>query len=135
MHRTMMAMLAAAMLAASPALAANYGVFRNPSGNVEVRLADCGRQLCGTIVSASAKAKADAAKAGQTNIIGMQLFRNLTPTPQPKGQPRRWDGQVYIPDKDRTVSGSAMLSGKTLSVKGCLLGDKLCKSQDWLRVK
>jgi uncharacterized protein (DUF2147 family) len=136
MHRTMMTMLlAAAFLVASPALAANYGVFRNPSGNVEVKLADCGKQLCGTIVSASAKAKADAAKAGQTNIIGMQLFRNLVPTPQPKGQPRRWDGQVYIPDKDRTVSGSAILSGKTLSVKGCLLGDKLCKSQDWLRVK
>jgi uncharacterized protein (DUF2147 family) len=132
MHKTMMAIL---LLTASPAVAATYGVFRNPSGNVEVRLADCGKQLCGTIVSASAKAKADAAKAGQTNIIGMQLFRNLTPTPQPKGQPRRWDGQVYIPDKDKTVSGSAILNGKTLSVKGCLLGDKLCKSQDWLRVK
>jgi uncharacterized protein (DUF2147 family) len=132
MHKTMMAIL---LLTASPAVAATYGVFRNPSGNVEVRLADCGKQLCGTIVSASAKAKADAAKAGQTNIIGMQLFRNLTPTPQPKGQPGRWDGQVYIPDKDKTVSGSAILNGKTLSVKGCLLGDKLCKSQDWLRVK
>ena len=125
------------LLAANPALAATYGVFRNPSGNVEVKLADCGRQLCGTIVTASAKAKAkaDAAKAGQANIIGMQLFRNLTPTPQPKGQPRRWDGEVYIPDKDRTVSGSATLSGKILSVKGCLLGDKLCKSQDWVRVR
>ena len=123
------------LLAANPALAATYGVFRNPSGNVEVKLADCGRQLCGTIVTASAKAKADAAKAGQANIIGMQLFRNLTPTPQPKGQPRRWDGEVYIPDKDRNVSGSATLSGKILSVKGCLLGDKLCKSQDWVRVR
>ena len=123
------------LLAANPALAATYGVFRNPSGNVEVKLADCGRQLCGTIIKASAKAKADAAKAGQANIIGMQLFRNLTPTPQPKGQPRRWDGEVYIPDKDRTVSGSATLNGKILSVKGCLLGDKLCKSQDWVRVR
>lgn len=123
------------LLAANPALAATYGVFRNPSGNVEVKLADCGRQLCGTIIKASAKAKADAAKAGQANIIGMQLFRNLTATPQPKGQPRRWDGEVYIPDKDRTVSGSATLNGKILSVKGCLLGDKLCKSQDWVRVR
>ena len=130
-----MPMMAMLMLTAGPALAANYGVFRNPSGSVEVRLADCGTQLCGTIVKASAEAKADAAKAGQARIIGMQLFRNLTPTPQPKGQPRRWDGQVYIPDKDRTVSGSAMLSGRTLAVKGCLLDDKLCKSQDWVRVK
>jgi uncharacterized protein (DUF2147 family) len=132
MQKLVMTML---LLAANPALAATYGVFRNPSGNVEVKLADCGKKLCGTIVKASAKAKADAAKAGQANIIGMQLFRNLTPTPQPKGQPRRWDGEVYIPDKDRTVSGSATLSGKILSVKGCLLGDKLCKSQDWVRVR
>ena len=132
MHKTMIATL---LLLASPALAANYGVFRNPSGSVEARLADCGKQLCGTIVSASGKAKADAAKAGQANIIGMHLFRNLTPTPQPKGRPRRWDGKVYIPDKDRTVSGSAILDGKILSVKGCLLGDKLCKSQKWTRVK
>lgn len=132
MHKTIIATL---LMVASPALAANYGVFRNPSGSVEARLADCGKQLCGTIVSANAKAKADAAKAGQANIIGMQLFRNLKPTPQPKGKPRRWDGQVYIPDKDRTVSGNAILNGKVLSVKGCLLGDKLCKSQDWMRVK
>ena len=132
MRKTLTAIL---VLAASPALAANYGVFRNPSGNVEVKLADCVKQLCGTIVKASAKAKADAAKAGQANIIGMQLFRNLMPAPQSKGKPRRWDGRVYIPDKDRTVSGSAILNGKILSVKGCLLGDKLCKSQDWMRVR
>ena len=93
--RTLVMMIA--LLAANPALAATYGIFRNPSGNVDVKLADCGKQLCGTIVRASAKAKADAAKAGQANIIGMQLFRNLTPAPQPRGQPRRWDGEVYIP--------------------------------------
>jgi len=132
MQKLVMTML---LLAANPALAATYGVFRNPSGDVEVKLADCRKQLCGTIVKASAKAKADAAKAGQTKIIGMQLFRNLTPTPQPKGEPRRWDGEVYIPDKDRTVSGSVTLKGKILSVKGCLLGDALCKSQDWVRVR
>ena len=79
MRKTLTAIL---VLAASPALAANYGVFRNPSGNVEVKLADCGKQLCGTIVKAS-----------------------------------------------------AILNGKILSVKGCLLGDKLCKSQDWMRVR
>lgn len=128
-------LVAAAMTLAVPAMAAQYGVFRNPSGSVHVRVADCGRQLCGTIVRADKKARADSAKAGQKNIIGMQLFRNLRPVPQPRGKPRRWDGKVYIPDKDRTVSGNAVLDGRILRVNGCLLGDKLCKGQDWVRVK
>ena len=115
------------------AAAANYGVFRNPSGSVKVRVADCGTQLCGTIVAANAKARADAAKAGQTRLIGLQLFRNLVPVHQPKGAPRRWEGGVYIPDKDKTVSGHASLDGKILKIEGCLLGDALCKSQEWVR--
>lgn len=126
--------LAAALVGTTPALAGQYGVFRNPSGSVHVKLADCGKQLCGTIVRASSKARADAAKAGQTKLIGLQLFRNLMSVAAEQGAPRRWEGEVYIPDKDRTVSGSAELSGKTLTVKGCLLGDALCKAQDWVRV-
>ncbi|WP_353218411.1 DUF2147 domain-containing protein, partial [Sandarakinorhabdus sp.] len=137
--------LLAAMIGcgAGTAQAATYGVFRNPSGSVQVRLADCGALLCGTIVAASRKARADAADAGQTRLIGMQLFRNMTRAVQPKtvqlktGQPgaagQRWEGQVYIPDKDRVVSGTATLNGRTLKVEGCLLGDALCKSQDWTR--
>lgn len=120
-------------LGADVATAATYGVFRNPSGSVKVRLADCGEQLCGTIVAASAKARADAANAGQTRLIGMQLFRNLVPVAQPKGAPPRWEGEVYIPDKDKTVAGHATLKGKILEVEGCLLGDALCKSQEWTR--
>ncbi len=122
-------------LGADIAAAATYGVFSNPSGSVKVRLADCGKHLCGTIVAASAKARADAAKAGQTRLIGMQLFRNLAPVPQPKGAPRRWEGGVYIPDKDKTVSGHATLTGRILRIEGCLLGDALCKTQEWIRTQ
>jgi uncharacterized protein (DUF2147 family) len=128
-------LMAALCASASDAGAATYGVFRNPSGSVRVRLADCGTQLCGTIIAANAEARADAAKAGQTKLIGMQLFRDLEPVPQPKGAPKRWEGKVYIPDKDQTVGGHATLKGRVLEVEGCLLGDALCKSQDWVRVK
>jgi uncharacterized protein (DUF2147 family) len=124
--------LAVALAGAAPALAAHYGVFRNPSGSVTVKLADCGDKLCGTIVSASDKARADAAEAGQHHLVGMQLFRNLVPTP---GAPRHWTGEVYIPDKDTTVAGTATLNGRVLTVKGCLLGDALCKEQAWRRIR
>ena len=130
-----LAIVAITFAAATPALAGQYGVFRNPSGSVDVKVADCGAGLCGTIVKASAKARADAAEAGQRNIIGMQLFRDLKPVRQPAGQPKRWEGSVYIPDRDKTVSGRAELSGKTLLVEGCLIGDKLCKAQNWVRVR
>jgi uncharacterized protein (DUF2147 family) len=126
--------IAALMTSTTAGAATSYGVFRNPSGSVKVRLADCGALLCGTIVAANAKARADAANAGQTHLIGMQLFRNLAAVPQPKGAAKRWEGQVYIPDKDKTVDGHATLKGKILEVQGCLLGDALCKSQDWVRV-
>jgi uncharacterized protein (DUF2147 family) len=134
LHILQSMLVTALVTGAAAATAAPYGVFRNPSGSVKVRLADCGGQLCGTIVAANAKARADAAKAGQAKLIGMQLFRNLVPVPQPKGAPKRWEGQVYIPDKDKTVSGHAVLNGRILEVEGCLLGDALCKSQDWVRV-
>ncbi len=134
-HVLRLTLMAGLLAGAGSAAAASYGVFRNPSGSVSVRLHDCGAQLCGTIVAANAKARADAAKAGQTKLIGMQLFRDLVPVPQPKGAPKRWEGRVYIPDKDKTVSGHATLNGRILAVEGCLVGDALCKSQDWKRVK
>lgn len=136
MRHILRLMLAATLVTgAGGATAAQYGVFRNPSGSVKVRLADCGDHLCGTIVAADAKARADAAEAGQNKLIGMQLFRDLVPVTQPKGAPKRWEGKVYIPDKDKTVAGHAKLKGSILEVEGCLLGDALCKSQDWVRVK
>lgn len=123
------------LLGAAPAMSANLGTFRNPKGSVQIRLTECGAGLCGTIVSANKQARADAAKAGQTKLVGMQLFREMTPDPAAKGKPRRWTGKVYVPDLDKTVSGNAELNGRTLSVKGCLVADALCKSQDWVRVK
>lgn len=125
----------AVLLAAAPALAANLGVFKNPAGSVQVRLTECGTGLCGTIVSANAKARADAAKAGQTKLIGMQLFREMSAEPAAAGEPRRWTGKVYVPDLDKTVSGKAELHGRTLSVTGCLVAGAFCKGQDWTRIK
>ena len=125
----------ALLFGAVPAMAANLGTFRNPQGSVQIKLTECGTGLCGTIVSANTEARADAAKAGQTKLIGMQLFREMTAEPAVKGEPRRWTGKVYVPDLDKTVSGNAELNGRTLSVKGCLVGDALCKGQDWVRVK
>lgn len=76
------------------------GVWSNPSGSVHVRIEECGTKLCGVVVYATDKAKADAAKAGTNELIGINLFREFARYDQNK-----WRGKVLVPDLDRTVSG------------------------------
>ena len=46
-----------------------------------------------------------------------------------------WRGRVFVPDRNRTFSGSAEpIDGKTLRAKGCLFGSVLCKTQLWTRL-
>ena len=62
--------LPAALLLAVPATAQRAsgweGIWRNAGDTVRIKVARCGPGLCGTVVQASAKAKADAA-AGASN--------------------------------------------------------------------
>lgn len=106
------------------------GVWSNPSGSVHVRIASCGTQLCGTVVYAGDKAKADAAKAGTPNLIGLNLFREFEA--QPNGS---WRGKVVVPDLKKTVSGEIKaIDTNTLDVKGCIFGHLACKDQKWVRM-
>lgn len=125
-------MIAAALaLASAPALAASplEGLWTNPKGNVVVRIAPCGPQLCGKVVRATAKARAKAAEQGTEQLMGKTLLSGL----QPAG-PNRWKGKVFVPRVGRNVSGNLSLSGSSkLNVQGCVAG-LLCKSQSWKRV-
>ena len=125
--------IAAALLAAVPATAAAQspieGVWSNPKRSVTVRIAPCGQALCGRVVSATAKAKADAAEGGTSNLVGATILSNLTPAGANK-----WKGRVFMPKANRHATGNLSLSGRDrLNVQGCLLGI-LCKSQTWTRV-
>ena len=76
---------------ATPATAANpaaavakladgacLGIWQNPSGSVRFRATRCGEQVCGTIVFANDKARADARRGGTDPLIGTQLFEEFT---------------------------------------------------------
>ena len=107
--------------------AATPRVYRNPSNSVHVRPEPCGANICGRVVWANAKAKADAAKGGTPNLIGLQLFRNFK-----SAGPNKWTGSVFIPDINKTFSGSVIrINATTLRGTGCLVGKMGCKSQDW----
>jgi uncharacterized protein (DUF2147 family) len=118
-------------LAPAPALAASplEGLWTNPKGNVVVRIAPCGPQLCGKVVKASAKARAKAAAQGTGNLLGRTLLSGLQRT-----GPNRWQGKVFVPKVGHNVSGNLTLAGSSrLNVQGCLIG-VICKSQSWTRV-
>ena len=125
----------AALALAAPALAAPpapkwAGVFRNAGNSVHLRVAPCGRgAMCGTVIWASAKAKADVAARGK-RLIGTQLFRDFQPT-----EPGVWEGDVYVPDIDRSFSGTITMDGPNRLVgEGCLFAGLGCKQQVWTRV-
>lgn len=110
--------------------ASPFGVWRNPKDTVHVEVRPCGDGACGYIVWASAKAEAKAAEAGSPDLMGLQLFRDLTPD-----QDGVWKGKVFVPDLNRTFSGRAQpISEQKLKAQGCFVAGFLCKSQVWTRL-
>ncbi|MHA0319683.1 DUF2147 domain-containing protein [Sphingomonas melonis] len=105
------------------------GNWHNPKNTVAVRAGRCGPNLCGWVIRASDKAKADVANKGYPPLIGTALLRGYRNNG--KG---RWAGQIYVPDMGRAFGSTVtMIDADTLNVKGCLIGGFICKSQIWRR--
>ncbi len=87
-------------------------------------------RMCGVVIWASEKAKADARRGGTDPLVGAELFRDFT-----QEAPGKWRGKVFVPDIGQTFSGTiTMIDENTLKGEGCLLGHVLCKSQSWTRL-
>ncbi len=112
-------------------IARSYGVWRNPHNTVHLEIKDCGPSTCGVVVWASAKAEADARKAGADTLIGKQLLRDFES--QRDGSLK---GRVWVPTLKVTLVGSAdIIDTRTMRAKGCVIGNFLCKSQLWTRIE
>lgn len=128
--------LVAAGLALTTATAASAepdgsrGIWRNPKDTVHIRAHPCGKSMCGTVVWASDKAKADARRGGTETLVGAQLFRGFV-----QERAGVWRGKVFVPDIGKTFSGTiTVVDDRTLKGSGCLLGRVGCKTQIWTRV-
>ncbi len=120
-----LAMMAGAASAAGPI----EGNWVNPSRTVTVHIGPCGAQLCGRVVSASAKARADAAAAGTARLVGTVLMSGVEPTGE-----GAWRADIFVPDRNLHAPGELRLTGpRTLDVQGCL-GGLICKTQTWVKV-
>jgi uncharacterized protein (DUF2147 family) len=123
-------LLAATVAAAqAPSSTASIeGRWRSPGGNSIVAIAPCGPNLCGTVEWASPKAKQDARKT-TAELVGTRLLTGLE-----EREAGRWQGKLFIPDKNMRVTAKLQLIGEQqLRVSGCLAGKSLCKSQTWTR--
>lgn len=116
--------------AAAQAELSPNGLWRNPSGNVEVRIEECGPKVCGRVASASDRAKADAARGGHPDLIGMDLFEDFK-----RDGANTFRGRVFVPDINRRFSGKLTIKDENrIRVRGCLTRNTGCRSQTWTRV-
>lgn len=135
-----LALALAATLAASTAYAASpaEGLWRTPSKNGEVRIAECGPVLCGTLVTSDG-IKANPTLADVENKDAAQRTRLLKDLPMLqgfKGGPDQWKGgTVYNPEDGGTYKGSIkLIDPDTLKLTGCIVFP-LCKTQTWKRIR
>ncbi|MFN0194632.1 MAG: DUF2147 domain-containing protein [Aestuariivirga sp.] len=113
------------------------GVWRMNNGKVTVRVANCGPNLCGTIIAlAKPLDKKGRPKVDKDNpnpalrsrpVIGLRILNDMTPAGGNK-----WQGSIYNADDGRTYSSTMRLSGNNMKVKGCVLF--ICKSLTFTRV-
>lgn len=107
------------------------GVWANPAKSVHVTFKPCGKAICGTVIWASAKAKADVARGSGGQLVGSTLFDHFVEDGR-----GRWRGEVLVPDIGQRVSGTiTLVDPRTLIGEGCLFAGLGCKSQTWTRIK
>ena len=83
-----------------------------------VRIAQCGKALCGYTLNASSNEK------GEAVLINMK----------PKTD-TRWTGNVYSKDSGGTYYGTVDLKGPNmLHVEACALGRFYCSGNNWIRI-
>ena len=125
----MVPMLLLALTALIAADAALEGRWKNPSGRVTVEIVACEEAYCGSVISATESARADARRGGTANLVGTQLMSGFKPA-----GPGKWRGRMFVPDiNHRSKAELRLLGANQLKVTGCMVGRMICKSQLWTR--
>jgi len=127
-----------AALAIDPAAAAEpTGTWLTQNADAHIRVARCGKAMCGTVVwlkeatdPATGKAPVDSKNPDPSKrnrkIIGLRIFAMMA-----DGQ-GDWAGAIYNSDDGQTYAGKLVLRGTQLEVHGC--AGALCGSETWRKV-
>ena len=106
--------VAAAPAPAAAAVASDspIGVWATEENKGNVRIEECGANLCGYSVN-----------------TGARILINMKP------QGSKWTGRIHDPDSGRNYDSTIALKGtNTLKVQGCAFGGMFCGGQTWKRV-
>ena len=98
----------------APAVAANtpLGIWRTENDKGNVRIEQCGANLCGYAVGS-----------------GEKILINMRP------EESKWVGRIHDPDSGRNYDSTIAMKGSdTLRVQGCAFGGLFCGGQTWKRV-
>ena len=122
--------IATIFAAADPASASPPIEGRWVNGKMQIRIAPCGKSLCGTVIKASPKQQAKAEKGSGTELIGATLIRDIRPVGA-----GRYSARVFVADKNIHAKGTIhQLARDRLNVKGCAVFGMVCKSAQWDRI-
>jgi len=129
-----------AALATSPARAEEYvGTWLTQQADAHIRVAKCGKALCGTVTWLKDAVDAKTGKppvddknpdpAKRTRkILGIQIFS------MEQDATGSWKGGIYNSDDGKTYEGRLSAHGEDeLEVQGC--SGSLCGSETWTRTK
>jgi hypothetical protein len=101
-----------APLAAAAASDSPIGIWATEDNKGNVRVEECGGNLCGYSVN-----------------TGERILINMKP------QGSKWTGRIHDPKSGRNYDSTIALRGTdTLKVQGCALGGMFCGGQTWKRV-
>jgi hypothetical protein len=106
--------VAPAPVAAAPVQVANspLGVWQTEENKGNVRVEQCGANLCGYAVN-----------TGERILINM------------KSEGSKWTGRIHDPDSGKDYDSTiAMKGSNTLKVQGCAFGGMFCGGQTWKRI-
>lgn len=107
-----------------------FGNWRNPTGSVTIRIANCGASTCGIVIGATPGAIADARDSGYPNLLGMLLLSGGR-----ADRSGQWHGTILVPDMGRSFSAHiSLIDSNHARVTGCLWRSLFCQSQTWQRV-
>ena len=104
--------VAPAAAAPAPVPTTPLGVWATEENKGNVRVEQCGQNLCGYAV-----------KTGEKILINMKATDN------------KWTGQIHDPDSGRNYDSTIAMKGpNTMKVQGCAFGGMFCGGQTWNRV-
>jgi uncharacterized protein (DUF2147 family) len=125
-------------LASAPGRAGINGVWTTEHADAKIRIAACGKALCGTIVwlaepvDVNGRPKSDVNNTDEAKrarpLIGLTIFSGLTP------DGGEWRGRAYNSDDGQDYDVEMrLLDEQHASVKGCVLGGAICGEQTLTR--